>query len=337
MFNTSASGSRALAVGVALTVGACLMPQGAAVAQQEISEELITAAQAEGSGTLYTSVDPTIMANVAEAFREAYGITLDVQRASSSQLSQRFMAEEETGNHVADVYYSTDRAFHDDSGASGRFIPLTDLPGYDAWPDEAKDDTSIVMGFLPYSLIWNTNVISEELSDWDDLIDPKYAGKVMLTDPRIGVTSNQFYKLLRDVKGEDFLRKLGENATFSPSAVPGIQQVAAGAQGIYAPGIHQVAVGLLEKGAPIAEAFPEPTISSKNIASIPASAPHPNIGRLFVSFLMTPDAQAINNKDGWTPIEGIPGTREMPEVIDVDPVETAAEVPELLELLGLPQ
>lgn len=306
-------------------------------AMAQISEELIAAAKAEGSGTIYTSIDPTIMANIARAFQETYGIPVDIQRASSSALAQRFNAETESNNFIADVYYSTDRAFHDESGANGRFLPVGELAGYAEWPAEAKDETSIVIGYNPYSLIWNTQMVPEGLTSWEDLIDPKWKGKVMLTDPRIGVTSNQFYKMFREIYGDDFLRKLGENATYSPSAVPGIQQVAAGAQAIYAPGIHQVAVGLLDKGAPLGESFPEPTISSNNIASLVATATHPNVAKLFVSFLMTPEAQAINNQDGWSPIEGIEGTRAMPQTVDIDPEETAAEVPELLQLLGLQQ
>lgn len=319
------------------TLAPVLFGLGVSAASAQISEELIAAAKAEGSGTLYTSIDPTIMANVARAFQEAYGITIDVQRASSSNLAQRFNAETESNNNIADIYYSTDRAFHDESGANGRFIPVTDLPGYAEWPEGAKDETSIIIGYNPYSLIWNTSLVPEGLDSWEDLIDPKWKGKVMITDPRIGVTSNQFYKMLRELYGDDFLRKLGENATYSPSAVPGIQQVAAGAQSIYAPGIHQVLVGLVERGAPLGESFPEPTISSNNIASIVATAPHPNVAKLFVAFLMTPEGQAINNNDGWAPIPGIEGTREMPEIVEVDPEETAAEVPELLQLLGLQQ
>lgn len=314
-----------------------LLSLGVTAASAQISDELIAAAQAEGSGTIYTSVDPTIMANVARAFQDAYGISVDIQRASSSALAQRFDAEIESGNFIADVYYSTDRAFHDESGANGRFIPVTDLPGYAEWPEEAKNETSIDIGYNPYSLIWNSDLIPEGLTSWNDLIDPKWKGKVMLTDPRIGVTSNQFYKMLRDLFGDEFLVALGENATYSPSAVPGIQQVAAGAQAIYAPGIPQVAVGLLDKGAPLGQAFPEPTISSNNIASLVSTATHPNIAKLFVSFLMTPEAQAINNKDGWSPIEGIEGTRKMPQTVYVDPIETANEAPELIQLLGLQQ
>lgn len=306
---------------------------GPALAQP--SEELIAAAQAEGSATLYTNIDPSIVQNLADAFNEQYGITIDVQRQGSSALAQRFMAEHQSGTTIADIYYSTDRAFHDDSVEAGIFAPLDDVPGLAEWPEEAVHDGFVIVGYNPYSLVWNTTLVPEGLDSWEDLADPQWAGQVMLTDPRSGVTSNQFYKMLREEYGDEFLTALGENATYSQSAVPGIQQVAAGAQAMYAPGIHQVAVGLIADGAPLGEAFPEPTISSDNMASLVAAAPHPNAAKLFISFLLTTEGQQINNPDGFTPLEGVPNTRPMPEVVEIDPETAQAESEEMAQLMGL--
>lgn len=299
--------------------------------------EMVSAAQEEGTITLYTNVDPTIADNLAAAFGEEYGITVEVQRSGSSALAQRFTAEAETGNAIADVYYSTDEQFHVDSVASGAFAPLEDLPNLAEWPEEAKADGYVTIGYNPYSLIWNTTLVPEGMDSWEDLLDPEIAGMVMLTDPRAGVTSNQFYLMLRNLYGDEFLEKLGQVATFSQSAVPGMQQVAAGAQATYAPGINQVAVGLIDKGAPLGQAFVEPTISSNNLASVVADAPHPNAARLFVSFLMTDEAQAINNGNGFAPVEGIPNTLEMPEIVEITPEEAMAAQAETIRLLGLSQ
>lgn len=317
-----------------LRVGAALflaLP-GAAMAQ---SEELVAAAQAEGMLTLYTNVDPTIATNLGNAFQERYGISVEVQRSGSSALAQRFTAEAETGNTVADVYYSTDEGFHTDSFAADKFAAVSDLDGFAEWPEAAKTDGFITIGYNPYSLVWNTDLVPDGMDSWEDLIDPDLAGMVLLTDPRAGVTSNQFYLLLRREYGDDFLRTLGQNATFSQSAVPGMQQVAAGAQATYAPGINQVAVGLIANGAPLGQAFVEPTISSNNLASVVTEAPHPNAARLFVTFLMTDEAQAINNRMGFAPVEGIPETMEMPEIVVITPEEAMEAKPTTIELLGL--
>jgi len=324
---TATLATLALAAGIAL-------PGGAALAQS--MDELVAAAQAEGALTVYANIDPRILQNLADAFQEEYGIPVDVQRQSSSALAQRFMAEVETGVAAVDIYLSTDLAFHNDRIADGRFEgSLDDVPGMAEWPEEAKWDGLAIIGYVPYSLVWNTNIVTEELDSWEDLADPRWAGQVMMTDPRAGRTSNQFYYLLRDLYGDDFLRTLGENATFSQSAVPGIQQVAAGAQAMYAPGIHQVVVGLIDEGAPLGEAFPEPTISSNNMISIVADAPHPNAARLYVAYAMSIAGQEIINGGGFSPIEGVPNTLEMPEVVEIDPDVAQASTDEFATLMGL--
>ncbi|WP_084032696.1 ABC transporter substrate-binding protein [Chelativorans sp. J32] len=306
-----------------------------AAAQAEMPADLVAAAKAEGSLTVYTNVDPSLMEKLSAAFTAAHGIKVDIQRQASSALAQRFVAENDTDNTIADVYYSTDRAFHDDLFAKGLFSSVETVPGYAEWPQEAKSEGTITIGYNPYSLVWNKDLVPNGLTSWEQLNDPAYEGQVILTDPRSSVTSNQFYKMLHDLYGDAFLEKLGSHATYSPSAVPGIQQVAAGAQAIYAPGIHQVVTGLVASGAPLGESFPEPSISSNNVASLVAKAPHANAAKLFVAFLMTKEAQAINNFDGFSPIEGIENTRTMPQIVNIEPTDAMAASEKIYQLMGL--
>lgn len=331
-------GSNRLNRSIATSAFAAFMAMASAwgaAAQTEVPAELVESAKSEGTLTVYTNVDPTLVQKLGDAFTKAYGITVDIQRQASSALAQRFMAENDTNNTIADVYYSTDRAFHEDNFAKGLFASVEDVPGYANWPEEAKTPGALTIGYNPYSLVWNKDLVPEGLKSWEDLVNPKYAGQVILTDPRSSVTSNQFYKMLHDLYGDEFIKKLGTQATYSQSAVPGIQQVAAGAQAIYAPGIHQVVTGLVANGAPLDESFPEPSISSNNIASLVAKGPHPNAAKLFLAFLLTNEAQAINNYDGFSPVEGIPNTRPMPKILDIDPKEAVAASENIYKLLGL--
>lgn len=335
MTNTTVQSTSIRRTGFSLAAGLAAALALSAPATADIPQDLIDAARAERSMTLYTNIDPRVLQNLADRFQQVYGVTVDIQRQGSSALAQRFMAEQQAGNIIADAYYSTDRAFHEDRVADGTFAAVGDIPGVATWPAEALAEGVITVGHVPYSIVWNTDLVPDGVADWSELADPRWEGQLMMTDPRSGVTSNQFYLMLRDLYGDDYLRALGRNATYSPSAVPGIQQVAAGAQAIYVPGIHQIVVGLTERGAPLGESFPEPTISSNNLLSIVAQAPRPNAARLFAAFLMTPEGQEINNFDGFSPLSGIPNTREMPRIVEVSPADAQAASAELARLLGL--
>ena len=296
---------------------------------------VVAAAKAEGRGTLYAVIDPTLAQRTLDAFRKKYEIDVELQRMTSSVLSQRYSTEMEFGTPLADVFITTDKVFVADAIKKSWFAPLTSLPAYAAYPAHARTDRSAVIGHVPSSIVWNKNEIAELPADWKILADPKYAGRLLLIDPRPTASAAQWYMLLRELYGDEFLRVLGRNATFVNSVVPGMQQVAAGAKSIYASGNHQVLVPLIDKGAPLGEVFPTPTNSSDNILALPARAPHPNIAKLLTNFYLTAECQAVLNADGFSPMPNIPGTRKLPEIREYDLGAAKAKVMELTQLLGL--
>jgi iron(III) transport system substrate-binding protein len=299
-------------------------------------DALVAAAKKEGGGTFYTAEDPTIAKNVVAAFKDKYGIDIDVLRLPSNTLAQRFTAEVENNKMVADLILSTEKPFMQRGTADGWFAKLDDLPALKAWPASALNGPVATVGHVPYSVTWNKNLVPEGIKRWQDLADPKWKGQLLMTDPRVmRVPLNTWYFVIRKAYGDDFMRKIGANAHFSPSVVPGLQQVAAGSAAIYVPSVHQVHVELAAKGAPIEEAFLEPTVTSDNLLAIVAKAPHPNIAQLLFNFFLTPEGQAINNKDGFSPLPNVPGTRPAPKTETVDADEVLRQVPQIVSLFGL--
>jgi iron(III) transport system substrate-binding protein len=208
--------------------------------------------------------------------------------------------------------------------------------GLEKFPADAKTDHSLIIGYVPYSLAWNTNEVREGLNDWRTLADPKWKDRLLLVDPRrVSPASTAWFLLLARNYGDDFIRAIGKQATFAVGVTPGLQQVAAGAKALYGPAVHQVIVPLQQKGAPIGEAFPQPTVSTDNVAAISAKAPHPNIARLILSFTTTAECQAILNRDGFSPLANIPGTRPLPKLEPFDFSAVEKEMPRLLALLEL--
>jgi iron(III) transport system substrate-binding protein len=307
---------------------------GAGFGRAQEGDELVVAAKREGRGTVYSVVDPMLMQTVVKRFSDKYGIEIEVIRLTSSSLGQRLSAEVESGNVVADVVIDTDKLLVQAMTAKNYYAPIEQILGSGAFPASAKTATSIIVGHVPYSMIWNTSEVADTPKSWQALADTRWQKRIMLIDPRLGATPASWYMLMRKTYGDDFIQTIGRAATISPSAVPGMQQVAAGAQAIYAPAVHQITIGLKAKGAPIEEAFLEPTVSSDNVLSLLAKAPHPNIAKLFAAFCASVDGQSLLNRDGFSMLPGVPGTRPLPRIADIDP-GTKAELPVIVSMLGL--
>jgi iron(III) transport system substrate-binding protein len=313
--------------------GASSLGTGFSRAQE--GDELVAAAKREGRGTVYSVVDPTLMQAVVKRFRDKYGIEIELVRLTSSSLGQRLSVEVESGNVAADVVIDTDKLLVQAMTAKGYYAPVEQILGSGAFPASAKTATSIIAGRVPYSMIWNTSEVADAPKSWQALADTKWQKRIMLIDPRLGASPTSWYMLMRKTYGDDFIRTIGRAATISPSAVPGMQQVAAGAQAIYAPAVHQITIGLKAKGAPIEEAFLEPTVSSDNVLSLLAKPPHPNIAKLFAAFCVSVDGQSLLNRDGFSMLPDVPGARPLPQIAEIDPAATKTELPVILSLLGL--
>jgi iron(III) transport system substrate-binding protein len=324
---------RTALLGSAALAAAALRPSGAVAAD---TDALVAAARQEGRVMLYSVVDPTLTQKLIAAFQQRYGITVDQQRMLGNPIAQRVAAEAQSGTAVGDMVVTTDPVFLVDAAAQGWVADLSTVPGFDAFPSASRTRFSAVVGHVPYSLVWNTAKVTTPPKVWKDLADPQWRGKLLMIDPRNGGLSPlSWYVLMRQTYGDDFIAALGKAARFVPSVVPGLQQIAAGAMAVYAPGIHQVFIGLAAKGAPIAEAFPDPTISSDNILGILAKAPHPNAARLLASFYLSRDGQALLNADGFSPLPDVPGTRKLPRLATVAPDVARGQLHEITSLLGL--
>ncbi len=296
---------------------------------------LIAAARREGKGSLYAVTDPAIIQAVVARFKEKYGIDIEVTRLISAALGQRLTAEHDSGSPVADVVMDTDKLLQETLAARNYYVPVTEIPGQAAYPASAKTATMVIVSHIPYSLVWNNSIIKEAPKGWEDLVDAKNKGRVLFIDPRVGGSPALWHVLMRETYGDAFLRTLGQNGQAAPSAVPGLQRIAAGAKAIYAPGVHQVVVGLTAKNAPLGEIFPQPTVSSDTCLSIMAKAPRPAVARLLAAFILSPEGQAILNKDGFSPIPGVPGTLPLPKMATADFRTIKDKIPGLVSLLGL--
>jgi iron(III) transport system substrate-binding protein len=134
---------------------------------------------------------------------------------------------------------------------------------------------------------------------WDDLLDPKYKGKIAISGLVSSSSGPGFVGTVLTEMGEEngmkYLRKLaGQNVTnIYSSARAMVDQVMAGEYTIGLQGFNHQPVISAGQGAPVDWIKWNPALAVLSVAAVTKDAPHPNAGKLLVDFLVSEEGQQI--------------------------------------------
>jgi iron(III) transport system substrate-binding protein len=283
-----------LQVGGAAAASTFFASRGAFAAPAS-EQDLYKAAKAEGRIVFYAAAQVNISGRVVAKFKARYpGLEVDVLRLATSQLAQRFLSEHEAGNYANDVLQLADPFVLRDAARKGWLAPLADLPETANFPADAKADHWAVIGIAPHTIVLNTELVDAASApkSWEDLLDPKWKGKLLLSDPRNNLEVADWLYTMFDAYGEEFIVKLrAQQPKYVPSILPGMQMLAAGDGAIVAPALHQSTILMQDRGAPVRDFAPDLTSGQESYAAVCAKAKSPNGARLLVNFLMTAEGQ----------------------------------------------
>jgi iron(III) transport system substrate-binding protein len=332
----------------ALFLSACGGP-GAAEADErtvnaadEAAQELIDAAKEEGSVVWYSSIPEAPTEAAASAFEEKYGVTVEIVRAGSEILAQRYGTERDTGDVVGDVLTFPEDYIFSDYIEKSWLAPFDKekMPALNQWPsDQLYENSYALVNIQPIGVAYNTDLVNgEDLKDWESILDEQYKGKIVLADPGAIVPWTELLRLLNETYGADYLTSFKEqNFQMQPSAVPGTQQVAAGESALAFPSLYSVVNPLKEQGAPIDIKFFEPTTGVQQFTAISEGSDHPNASALLVNYLLSAEGQSVLNEGvAASVLEDVAGTVPLPEGYRMpDLLKALDEQKSLLALLGL--
>ncbi|MBB4932643.1 iron(III) transport system substrate-binding protein [Lipingzhangella halophila] len=256
-------------------------------------QELVTAAQEEGSLTLYGVPDESLLRGVADEFAELYGVQIEPVRLVSADLSQRFSSEADSGQPASDAILLTHSPFYAEALEKEWLTPLTEA-GVPDYPDEYPEDYVVedgdvpLVSLVPTSMVYNTDEVSSEPDSWEDYADPEHKGKLAIADPATSPANLAFWQIMRDEYGDEFLESVAENnPTWHNSAVPGTQAVAAGESTLGHPGVQAIVDNLKEEDAPVEATVPGPTTGPEIALGLTADAQNPNAAKLFAHYILS--------------------------------------------------
>ncbi|MBI4329694.1 MAG: extracellular solute-binding protein [Chloroflexi bacterium] len=278
---------------------------------QQDWEKTLAAARQEGPLMLYISGAAGTREAIGKAFKEKFGLQIEYVVAQSAQLTAKILQERRAGLFLADVTIGSTTnqiTVLKPEGHSVPIKPLLVLPevldknlwfrGDIPWVD--KEKMYIMNNVLTpsYKVTVNTNMVKpEEIQSYNDLLNPKWKGKIVVMNPTLSVGP---FTQIAYVMGLDWWRKLVQN---EPVMTDVDRQAGEWiAQGKYPLGIlarADVLEEFVKAGAPVARAKPKEGsfLGGGGIAaSILERAPHPNAARVFANWYLSKDGGLVLSK-----------------------------------------
>ena len=293
-------GSSALALTVYATPIKAAPPPAEAV-----TPALIEAAKKEGKVVHYTSVDLPLAEKVAKAFEAKYsGISVRIERTGAERVFTRIAQEQASRIYACDVVQSSDAAHFVVWKRDGLLAPYVPEEVAKHYPAEHKAPDGLFASYRVYLCIMarNTNLVKAEDAPkgFHDLLDPKWAGKIVKAHPGYsGTILTVTYQTARDV-GWDYYEKLAKQRIMQvQSASDPPKKLALGERAIMADGIEYGIFQLKEDGKPVDPIYPvegSPLIVGPN--GVLKSAPNPNAARLLQNFMLSAECQQFNVEFG---------------------------------------
>lgn len=275
--------------------------------------KLLEAAKKEGAKVVaYGSLENTAMDPIVQAFEKKTGVTVEYFRASATKAMERALAEQRAGKALFDVMVNNSGAIEimKKEGVFAKYIS----PSASAFPkDEIDPDVGPAYRHTPIGVIYNKSAIraADAPQSLEDLLNPKYRGKLVMPDPTQHTTTMQWlaslYKIMGKEKAEKFIRDLGATKPIlAESFAPSAERVSTGETPI-AISLVRYVVTFAETGAPVDYVRMNKMLSTGQYLGLNHKAPRPNAGKAFIDFFLSAESMKLLAKAGeFVTLKGIP-------------------------------
>jgi iron(III) transport system substrate-binding protein len=265
-----------------------------------ITPALIAAATKEGKVVYYTSIDLPIAEKIAKVFEAKFpGISVRVERTGAERVFQRIGQEYASNIHAVDVVNSSDAAHFIVWRRDGLLAPFVPEDVAKYYPADQKDPDGQFASFrVCLSVIgYNTNLVkaADAPKSFADLLDPKWAGKMVKAHPGYsGTIMTSTYEMARELGWEYFEKLAKQRVMQVQSASDPPKKIALGERALMVDGNDYVLTEVKESGAPVDIVYPAegaPLIVGPN--AVFKAAPNPNAARLLQCFCFTAECQQL--------------------------------------------
>lgn len=247
--------------------------------------------------TVYTGYQEANQVAFNEAFTEDTGIKVEYVRDVTNKLAERILSESGADQLGADVIITSDYKVAHEFAEADIFEPYTPLP-IEGEDDLLHDDGAFAtFANVGVTFAYNTSLIPEEDApkSWNDLLDPKYAGKIGITSGTAGGSSIALNRFLAEEVDPDYWTKMAAlNPTIFDSGGQRQEALARGELMVATAGTAAVNVAATQDNAPIDYVVPEEgMVLFSFFIGKAASAENTEAAQVFLNYALSQRGQSV--------------------------------------------
>jgi iron(III) transport system substrate-binding protein len=273
-------------------------------------EKIVEAAKKEGRLVAAIPTSAELRKELERGFQSRFpGIELEVSVSRGASNTNKIVEEQNAGVRSTDLHIGGTTSIVTALLARNLIepvLPAMVLPevrdpknwwGGHMWTDNAKRFIYSFTAYVTETLWCNTTLTKpEEITSYDQLLDPKWKGKIVILDPRTPGSGESTWGFLWKIKGEEFLKKLAAQEMMVGRNQRQLAEALARGKSAISIGVsYYTLLPFIKSGLPVK---PVPNLKegfyagtgSGNLALLKDPA-HPNATRVFVNWFLSKEGQ----------------------------------------------
>ena len=274
-------------------------------------EKTIELAKREGKVVVSIPASTELRAGIERAFEKRYGIDVEPVVGRASAVVRKMVDEAKAGVRYTDLHMGGSESIVTGmlpEGVLEPIEPLMVLPevkdpkqwwaGH-VWIDNAKRFVYSTLAYQTENIWLNSQMTkADEVRSFDDLLDERFKGKIGMLDPRTAGSGASMWSYLREIKGEEYLKKLVGQKLASAAISACLRRSSPREKLALVVGLTYYSYApFVKAGLPVA---PLPTPKEGVYVSggsghlvVLKNAPHPNAMKLFVNWFLSREGQEV--------------------------------------------
>ena len=290
------------------------LAEGSQLSGQGEWDKTIELAKKEGRVVVSITTSAELRAAIEKHFERRFGVDVEPVVGRAPNVIRKMIEESKGGVRYVDVHVGGSESIITGLLPEGILEPLEPLMllpeikdtkqwwGGHIWADNAKKFVYSSLAHQSESLWYNPQVVrSEEVRSYDDLLDEKWQNKIGLLDPRTPGSGASLWSYIREIKGEEYLKRLVAQKLIINRDQRLLAENLARGKISFVMGLGYYSYApFLKAGLPVQ---PLPTLKEGTYISGGSghlvalkNPPHPNATKLFINWFLSKEGQDVYSR-----------------------------------------